>query len=91
MEFEWDVRKANANYAKHGVRFSESLSVLEDDRALTILDNESDPHEERFVSVGMGAKEKILVVVYTYRDKNIRLISVRLAEAHERSQYEENK
>ena len=27
MEFGWEVRKAEANYKKHGVRFPESLSV----------------------------------------------------------------
>jgi uncharacterized DUF497 family protein len=36
MKFEWDARKANTNYKKHGVRFSESLTVFEDDYAITI-------------------------------------------------------
>ena len=89
MDFEWDVRKAEANNSKHGVHFSESLPVFEDDYAITITDDESDPEEQRFVSIGMGFKERILVVVYSYRDKKIRIISARLAEAHERSQYEE--
>jgi uncharacterized DUF497 family protein len=37
----------------------------------------------------MGLKGQVLVVVYSYRGKKIRIISARLAEAHERSQYEE--
>ena len=89
MVFEWDVKKAEANYKKHGVRFSETLPVFEDEYAITITDDESDPEEQRFVSIGTGAKERVLVVVYSYRDKKIRIISARLAEAHERSQYEE--
>jgi len=89
MGFEWDVRKAEANYEKHGVRFSESLPVFEDDYAITIVDDESDPSEQRFVSMGTGVKGRVLVVVYSYRGANIRIISARLAEAHERSQYEE--
>lgn len=88
MDFEWDVRKAEASYRKHGVRFSESLPVFEDDYAITITDDESDPDEERFVSIGTGVKGRVLAVVYSYRGKNIRIISARLAEAHERSQYE---
>jgi hypothetical protein len=89
MGFEWDVRKAEANFKKHGVRFSEALPVFEDDFAITITDDESDPREQRFVSVGMGVKGRVLVVVYSYRGRNIRIISARLAEAQERSQYEE--
>ncbi len=91
MNFEWDVRKSEANYKKHGVRFPEALPVFEDDYAITITDDESDPHEQRFVSIGTGMKERVLVVVYSYRSKNIRMISARLAEARERRQYEENR
>jgi len=91
MSFEWDALKAESNYEKHGVRFSESLPVFEDDYAITITDDDSDPGEQRFVSMGTGVKERVLVVVYSYRGRNIRIISARLAEAHERSQYEESR
>jgi uncharacterized DUF497 family protein len=89
--FEWDIRKAEANFRKHGVWFSESLPVFEDDEAITITDDDSDPHEVRFVSMGMGAKERVLVVVYCYRGESIRIISARVAESQERSQYEESR
>ena len=91
MSFEWDVRKAEANFEKHGVQFSESLPVFEDDYAITILDDESDPGEQRFVSLGTGAKGRVLIVVYSYRGQNIRIISARPAEADERSQYVESR
>jgi uncharacterized DUF497 family protein len=92
MGFEWDIQKAQANFKRHGVRFSEARTVLEDDDdAVTITDDVSDLEEHRFVTLGMGAKERLLVVVYCYRGDNIRMISVRLAEAHERKQYEEHR
>ncbi len=91
MGFEWDPEKAQANFAKHGVRFTESLPVFDDDLAVTLPDDESDPGERRFVSVGTGAKGRVLVVVYTWRRTNIRIISVRRAEAQERVEYEEKK
>ena len=91
MAFEWDPEKAEANYRKHGAWFSESLPVFEDDDAITITDDDSDPHEVRFVSIGMGAKERVLVVVYCHRGENIRIISARVAEPLERSQYEESR
>jgi hypothetical protein len=91
MDFEWDLRKAETNFKKHGVRFSESLPVFEDDYAITITDDESDPDERRFVSMGVGVKGRVLVVVYSYRGRRIRIISARLADARERSQYEESR
>ena len=91
MAFEWDVGKAEANFRKHGVRFAEAEPVFEDDDAITIPDEDSDPHEVRFVSIGAGAKGRVLVVVYCHRGENIRMISVRVAEPHERSQYEESR
>ncbi|HEX4230495.1 MAG TPA: BrnT family toxin [Bryobacteraceae bacterium] len=64
--FEWDANKADDNYRKHGVRFStEAPGVLDDDFALTIMDDESDPAEQRFVTIGMGTNAPVLVVVYT--------------------------
>lgn len=69
MGLEWDPRKAEFNYRKHGVRFAEAEPVFEDDFALTIPDADSDPHEARFVSIGIGAKGRVLVVVYTHRGK----------------------
>jgi uncharacterized DUF497 family protein len=75
--------------AKHGVRFSESLPVFEDDYAITVTDEESDPNDVRFVSIGMGVEGRVLVVAYTYRVATVRIISARLAEPHERVQYED--
>jgi uncharacterized DUF497 family protein len=51
-------------------------------------DSEADPPEERFVSIGMGALGRVLIVVYTYRGDSIRIISARIAAAQERAEYE---
>ena len=88
MEFEWDPIKAETNYRTHNVRFSEALAVFEDENALTITDDESDPWEQRFISIGVGVRGRVLVVVFSYRGSKVRIISVRVAEAHERRQYE---
>jgi uncharacterized protein len=91
MSFEWDPGKAEANFRKHGVRFPETESIFADDFAITIVDDESDQHEQRFVSIGKGVKGRVLLVVYCYRGRNIRIVSARPAEAHERAQYEESR
>jgi uncharacterized protein len=87
--FEWDkASKAGRNYRKHAVRMPEAIPVFDDPYAITITDDESDPGERRFVTLGMGAMGRLLVVVYTWRGENVRIISARPAEAHEREQYE---
>jgi uncharacterized protein len=87
--FEWNEEsKAGLNFQNHGVRMPETIPVFDDPYAITITDDESDPGEQRFVTLGMGTKARILVVVYTYRGENIRIISARPAEPREREEYE---
>ena len=89
MGFEWnEASKAGINYRKHGVRMPEAIPVFDDPYAITITDDESDPDEQRFATMGMGAIGRLLVIVYSWRGDNIRIISARHAEAHEREQYE---
>lgn len=86
MEYEWDEDKAASNQSKHRIDFADAVSVFADDAAITIVDEH--PDEERFVTIGMDAFGRILVVVYTWREQRIRLISARKATRHERKQYE---
>jgi hypothetical protein len=87
--FAWDEgSKAGINFRKHGVRMPEAIPVFDDPYAITITDEESHPDEQRFVTLGMGAAGRLLVVVYTWRGESIRIISVRPAEAQEREEYE---
>ena len=89
MGFEWDeASKAGINFRKHGVRMPEAIPVFDDPYAITVPDDESDPNERRFVTLGMGAMGRLLVVIYTWRGENIRIICARPAEAHERERYE---
>lgn len=91
MNVEWDVDKARTNFIKHKVRFSEAETVLEDDDAITIDDNESEVNEQRFITIGVGAKGLVLVVVFCHRGEGFRIISARMAQANERRQYEEKR
>ncbi len=82
----WDGRKAAANLKKHGVDFADAATVLYDDQAITIRDDEAG--EERYVTIGMDALACVLVVVYTWRGEQPRLISARQAKPQERQEYE---
>lgn len=85
MRYEWDPAKAEANAAKHGVRFADAVTVFSDDQALTIDDPH--PEEERFVTIGMDALARLLIVIYTWRGETIRLISARKVTGSERTHY----
>jgi len=86
MEFEWDPQKAKANRRKHRVDFADAVTVLEDPLALTISDVESG--EERYVTLGLDAQARLLVVVYTETEHGFRIISARKPNPHERQKYE---
>ncbi len=86
MDFEWDARKAESNLKKHGIDFADAVFVLEDPNAITI-DDENE-QEQRFVSIGIDCFARVLVVVYTWRRNNVRIISARKATGKERRQYE---
>ena len=88
MQIIWDPRKAETNFRKHKVRFSDAETVLYDPVALT-LDEQGTSGEQRFVTVGADAIGRIVVVVYAYQQDGIRLISARKATPSERRQYEE--
>ena len=88
MECEWDPRKAAANLRRHAVDFADAATVRYDDLAITIPDAPSD-EEERFITLGMDALGRVLVVVYTWSEDRPRLISARRATPRERRQDEE--
>ena len=86
MTIEFDPIKAESNLQKHGVHFAEAEMVLQDPRALTIEDPDA-VNEQRWITMGMDLTGRILLVVYTYRSDQIRIISIRKASRQEREKY----
>lgn len=88
MKITWDSKKATANPKNHdGVTFEEARLVLLDPFALTREDSDS-VDEQRFITLGMGGKGRILMVVYTYREETMRIISAWKANEPQRRRYE---
>ena len=84
MAYEWDQKKASSNQIKHGVTFEEAKSVFEEDfNTLTLSDAEHSFDEERYIEIGMSNKGRLLSIVYTERDMNIRIIGARPATPQE--------
>ena len=88
MHFEWDRAKAEANRRKHRVTFDEAVSVFYDPLSATFPDPDFSRSEERLITVGNSSRQRLLVVVHTEQSETIRIISARLATAHERKRHE---
>jgi uncharacterized DUF497 family protein len=88
MHFEWDRAKADANRRKHKVTFDEAVSVFYDRLSATFPDPDAPRTEERLITIGQSSRQRLLVVVHTEHSETIRIISARLATAHERKRHE---
>jgi uncharacterized DUF497 family protein len=89
LEFEWDPEKAERNARKHGVEFVDAVIVFDDDRAITLKDE--NPREERYLTFGVDGYGRVLAVSYALRGSAIRIISARRATRRERAQYEDKR
>ena len=87
VDYQWDRDKARVNLKKHGIDFADAVGVFADPLALTIEDSDT-PEETRWLTLGTDFFGRMLVVVYTYRQEAIRLISARKATKKERECYE---
>lgn len=88
MRFEWDPEKEKANVAKHGVPFAEACTVFADPLSSTAADPDHSVREDRYLTFGVSAEGRPLVVSHTERGATIRLISTRLMTRAERQAYE---
>jgi uncharacterized protein len=85
-EVEFGPVKAKANRRKHGVDFPHAEQALRDPSGVTIEEPDSEG-ERRFVTLGMDALGRILVVIHTPRGDRTRIISARKVSRGEMEQY----
>lgn len=85
MNFEFDSAKSKTNKNKHGIDFTEAQALFSDPDLLEIPAKTTE--EQRFLVVGK-IDEKHWAGIITYRDQNIRIISVRRVRNEEISLYE---
>ncbi len=83
--FEFDAAKSKSNKAKHGIDFVQAQALWDDPYLLEIPAKTAD--EPRYLVVGI-LDQKHWSAVITYRDGNIRIISVRRARPKEVALYE---
>ncbi len=88
-QFEWDPEKAKTNLKKHDIDFEETSTIFDDPQFITFLDEEHSIDEERYITIGLSKKGRLLMAAHTERKKTIRLISARKVTKHEEKFYNE--
>ncbi len=83
--FEYDDDKSRANLSKHGIDFVDAQKLWDDEDLLEIPARTED--EPRWLVIGQ-IEDKHWSAVITYRNDNIRIISVRRSRIEERVLYE---
>ncbi len=89
MDFEWDDAKAESNERKHGVSFTEAMTIFGDPLSVTGYDPRHADDEDRFLTMGTSVDGRLLVVSHTDRGDTMRIISARVATRRERKVYED--
>ena len=87
MSPQFDPAKNAANIAKHGVSLADGDGVLLDPLALTVEDSIA-RGERRWQTIGVNSFGELMIVVWTNRGSDVRLISVRKPDPKERRDYE---
>ena len=91
--FEWDETQARINFEKHKISFEEASTIFIDPFLITFVDDFHSDKEERFISIGISERNRVLLAVHTEREEKseaivIRIISCRKATQSERKRYE---
>lgn len=85
MPFEFDEHKSSSNKVKHGIDFIEAQKLWNDPERVEIPARNLD--EIRYMIIGRIGKD-LWAGMFTIRDRNIRIISVRKAREYEKEIYE---
>jgi uncharacterized protein len=89
LRFDWDLKKARKNLAKHGVSFEEAESVFADPLAWIYPDPLHSEEEHREILIGQSTAGRLLLVCFAELEDTVRMISTREPTTNERHKYEE--
>ena len=89
FRFEWDPEKAKINLKKHGVDFEEASTIFDDPQFISFLDEEHSAEEERYITIGLSIKSRLIMIAHAEREDRIRIISARKASKNEEKFYNE--
>jgi uncharacterized protein len=87
MRFTWNWIKAETNRDKHGISFDEARTCFSDAWHVVLFDPDHSDEEDRELLIGHSNLGRLLLVSYTLRDSETRIISARRATQREATTY----
>lgn len=92
IKFDWDLWNVQKNETKHGVSALEAESCFYDERVKIFEDlRHSTVQEKRYILYAKSMESRVLMVGFTVRRGQVRVITARQASREERGVYEEEK
>ena len=88
MAFIWDKGNTDKNPSKHGVTNQETEEAFFDQKRKILRDTLHSQNEDRYILLGKTKQGLILFIVFTIREKGIRVISARKMNRREEYLYE---
>ena len=89
--FEWDEGNIQKNWLKHSVYSKECEEIFTNAPLLLLHDTKHSRNEKRFFGLGHTNTNRLLFIVFTLRNRRIRVISARTMNKKEQTIYEQTK
>ena len=91
IAFEWDQGNIDKNYASHSIGTHQAEEPFVDPHLIFLPDPKHSRTEKRYLGIGVTKDKITLLVAFTLRGTNVRIISARPANKKERNVYEKQK
>lgn len=89
VAFVWDKGNESKNFEKHSVAQQEIEETFFDPQKKLLQDKFHSGSEDRYILLGQTRQRRLLFVVFTIRNRRVRVISARDLKKKERPLYEE--
>lgn len=89
--FEWDPIKARENQSKHNVDFDEAATVFRDSKALSVFDPDHSETQERWITMGISEKGRLLIVNHTFQEGSAEEVTIRIFSSRKATKKETQK
>jgi uncharacterized DUF497 family protein len=86
--FEWNPRKARDNQDKHGVAFDEAATVFRDSKAISIFDLDHSESEDRWITIGISEKGRVLIVSHSFKEESENAVTIRIISSRKTTEQE---
>lgn len=87
--FDWDEGNRDKNWISHQVTSAESEEIFFNQPLFIAGSTQLHESEDRYYALGQTNTERLLFIVFTIREKHIRVISARDMSRRERKIYKE--